>query len=290
MQAGDRIIADFDLGDATISLAPPRRARSFHEVYVDTRHLLAMYRSPSLEASGRYLETGRSEFTPIGTVFFRPAGLRLESQGMATAVGGLHCRISDERLGRSGLSASHWTDRELETALNVQATHLFSYHSRLVNEITSPGFHSDAVVDALLTIILADLAGYVAGAAPTEDRDGLRDQAIRLIVERICDVWETMPRVSELARMAGVGERHLLRLFRQYKGVSLAEFIRETRLEKACFLLGQTDLPLKQVAHRLGFASHSTFTTAFGHETGLTPAAFRGQQRTRHFLARPTAR
>ncbi|MCB2048239.1 MAG: helix-turn-helix transcriptional regulator [Novosphingobium sp.] len=286
MQAGDTVIADIDLGDATVSLISAKPARRFHEVYVGTRHLLAMYRSPSMQASGRYLETDRDEFTPIGTVFFRPAGLQLESQGKATDVDGLHCQISDERLSRSGLSTSDWTEHELETALNVQATHLFSYCTRLINEVTNPGFGSDAVVDALLTVIFTDLARYMATSAPPEDREDLREQAFRLLVARICDVWETMPKVSELARLAGVGERHLLRLFRQRKGISLAEFIRDTRLEKARFLLGQTDMPLKQVAHRLGFASQSTFTTAFRHETGETPAAFRGQQRTRHFVKR----
>jgi AraC family transcriptional regulator len=130
------------------------------------------------------------------------------------------------------------------------------------------------------------MARYLECAAPSDDKEDLREQTFRAIVERICDVWEVMPRVSELAEMAGVGERHLLRLFRQRKGTSLAEFIRETRLEKARFLLGQTDMPLKQVAHRLGFASHSTFTTAFRNETDMTPATFRRQLRARHYLTR----
>jgi AraC family transcriptional regulator len=290
VQTGDRIIADFDLDDAKISLIAPKPVCRFHEVYVGKRHLLAMYRSPAIEARGRYVEAGRSEFTPIGSVFFRPAGLRLESQGVRTSAGGLHCQIGDERLERAGVPTSDWSDSELEAALDVQAPHLFSYYARLTNELANPGLGSDSIVDALLTIILADLARYVTKSRCPDEGGELQARMVRMVVERICDVWETMPRVSELADLAGVGERHLLRLFRQYKGVSLAEFIRETRLEKARFLLGQTDLPLKQVAHRLGFASHSTFTTAFRHETGLTPAAFRGQQRTRHFLSRMTAR
>lgn len=286
MQVGDKIIADVDLGDATVSLIAPRPARRFHETYVGTRHLLAMYRSPALHARGRYLDAGRNEFSPIGTVFFRPAGLRLESRGRATSVPGLHCQFSDERLNRSGVVKSSWTPCELDAALNVQATHLFSYYARLINELTNPGLGSDAIIDALLTIILSDLARYMASSGGNGEKDDLREPMFRLLVDRICDVHEVTPRVGQLAEIAGVGERHLLRLFRQRKGTSLTEFIRESRLEKARYLLGLTDMPLKQVAHRLGFSSHSTFTTAFKHETGITPAEFRSQHRTKHFVSR----
>lgn len=286
MQTDDRIIAGMDLGDVNIGLVGPRPGCDFHETFSGTSHLLAMYRSPALHARGRYLGTGRKDFTPIGPVFFRPAGQQLECRGKRTGADGLHCQFSDDRIIRTGFSTSHWTDRQLDAALDVQATHLFSYYARIINEIANPGFGSAAVIDSLLTIILTDLARYLAGSDRSQRQDELREQKFRMIVERICDVWEVMPRVSELAEMAGVGERQLLRLFRQRKGTSLAEFIRETRLEKARFLLGQTDTPLKQVAYRLGYSSHSTFTTAFRRDTGVTPATFRSRQSARHFVTR----
>jgi AraC family transcriptional regulator len=286
MLAGDRILADIDLGDATVSLIRPRPSRAVHETYCDTRHLLAMYGSPALEARGRYLGSSREEFSPIGSVFFRPAGLQLECQAKATRVDALHCRFSDERLARSGFRASDWTERQLEVALDVRATHLFSYYTRLINEIMNPGFGSAAVIDSLLTIMLTDLTRHIEGSALADEGGDLRERTVRMLVERICDVWEIMPRVSELAELAGVSERHLLRLFRERKGTSLADFMRQTRLEKARYLLGQTDMPLKQLAYRLGFASHSAFATAFRFETGLTPSAFRHQQKTVHSVAR----
>lgn len=284
MQADETVLAGLDLGDASVSLMSPRPSRAFHQVYVGKRHLLAMYRSPALQASGRYVDAGPAEFTPIGTVFFRPAGYRLESRGVVAPVGGLHCRIGDERLRRSGFSPVDWSDHEREAALDIRATHLFSYHARLVNELANPGFGSDAVVDALLTILLADLARYVAKSSRPHESQEMHDRRIGMVVERICDLWETMPRVGELAELAGVSERQLLRLFRQRKGMTLAEFIRETRLEKTRYLLGQTDLPLKQVAHRAGFASQSTFAAAFRRETGMTPGSFRKEHRRRHFV------
>lgn len=286
MQADETVLAGLDLGDASVSLMSPRPARRFHEVYVGKHHLFAMYRSHSLEASGRYVDAGCGEFTPIGTIFFRPAGYRLESRGMTTPGGGLHCRIGDERLRRSGLSPVDWSYRQLEAALNVQATHLFSYHARLVNELTNPGFGSEAVVDALLTILLADLARHLTRSDRTDNGQDIHDRLVRMVVERICDVWEATPRVSELADMTGLGERQLLRLFRQRKGMSLADFIRETKLEKSRFLLGQTDMPLKQVAHRAGFSNQSTFAAAFRRETGMTAGSFRKEHRRRHFVPR----
>jgi AraC family transcriptional regulator len=286
MLDGDNLIAQLDVGGSSVSLIRPRPSRNFHETYSGKRHLLAMYRLPSIPAAGRYLETGRREFSPIGPVFFRPAGLHLECRGEATNVSALHCQFDDERLGRAGLATARWSERQLASALDVQASHLFSYCARLINELTRPGFGSAAIADSLLTIILTDLARYVAGAAQAPERTSdLREQTFCMLVERICDVWEVTPRVSELADMAGIGERHLLRVFRQRKGMSLADFIRETRLEKARYLLSQTDTPLKQVSHRLGFSSQSTFTTAFRGEVGVTPLAFRREHRQRRLMS-----
>lgn len=287
MPAGRTVVANVDLGDASVSLLGPMPAREFHETYAGPRHLLAMYGMPMTGATGRYLDAGAPDFLPIGSIFCRPAHRRLECMGRTVGVSAVHCHIDEDRFSRAGFSPADWTERELASALDVRANHLFSYFARLVNELTNPGFASDAIIDALLAIIIVDLGRHLGSSPTTEPANGdLHDRTIAMLVQRICDVWEVTPRVGELARMAGMGERHLLRLFRERKGMSLADFIRETRLEKTRHLLSHTDVPLKQVAHRLGFSSQSSFAAAFKRETGSTPAGFRRENRQRHFMPR----
>ena len=52
-------------------------------------------------------------------------------------------------------------------------------------------------------------------------------------------------------------------------------FLRDVRLRRAARLLAETDLPVKAVAGRVGFASRSHFSRAFKASFGADPAAYR---------------
>jgi AraC family transcriptional regulator len=51
--------------------------------------------------------------------------------------------------------------------------------------------------------------------------------------------------------------------------------VAEWRLQRADRLLLETDLPLKEIAYRLGFANAANFSTSFSKERELTPGQFR---------------
>ena len=58
-------------------------------------------------------------------------------------------------------------------------------------------------------------------------------------------------------------------------GQSPMEFLKSVRLARAAQLLIGTDLPVKSVAIRVGYASRSSFTRAFVTCHGMGPTAFR---------------
>jgi len=53
------------------------------------------------------------------------------------------------------------------------------------------------------------------------------------------------------------------------------EYVEELRLKKAQSLLAETDLPLKEISYRLGFADSSTFSSTFKRSSGETPSGYR---------------
>jgi len=61
----------------------------------------------------------------------------------------------------------------------------------------------------------------------------------------------------------------------RFLGHGPAEELLRLRLEHAARLLAESDLPLKAVAHRTGFASASYLCTAFSRERGMTPGSWR---------------
>ena len=60
--------------------------------------------------------------------------------------------------------------------------------------------------------------------------------------------------------MLGVSNNHLVRLFKQYYGTTISEYLIELRLKEATRLLTYTDTEITKVALDAGFQSMSNFT------------------------------
>jgi len=81
--------------------------------------------------------------------------------------------------------------------------------------------------------------------------------------------------LSELARVVSMSPGHFSHLFRQTVGVPPHRFVLERRIERAKALLRDTELPITEIAQRVGCASHSHLTVMFHRDTGVTPRDFR---------------
>ena len=105
--------------------------------------------------------------------------------------------------------------------------------------------------------------------APLEDR-GL-GRALAAMHERPQHCFT----LAELAELAGMSRSVFAARFAHTVGRSPIEVLKALRLARAAELLTRTDLPVKGIAARVGYASRSSFTRAFCARHGLAPADFR---------------
>ena len=87
--------------------------------------------------------------------------------------------------------------------------------------------------------------------------------------------------VSYIAGEVGVHRVHLARSFRQHYHSSIADYVRNLRIESVQSHLCSTNLPLAEVAARAGFYDQAHMTRLFKRATGLTPAKYRALWRLR---------
>jgi transcriptional regulator GlxA family with amidase domain len=80
---------------------------------------------------------------------------------------------------------------------------------------------------------------------------------------------------SDFARQWSVSLSTLRRRFRAATGVPLHEYAIQGRIARARSLLGETDLPVKAVAEKLGYRDVYFFTRQFRQSVGVPPAAYR---------------
>ncbi len=90
---------------------------------------------------------------------------------------------------------------------------------------------------------------------------------------------EKVPTVQELCRLCGMSEANFRRVFRKNLGVSPKAYITACCIHKAKRLLAYTELPVTEIAARVGYQDLSGFNRSFLAAAGLSPTAFRRQMR-----------
>ena len=81
--------------------------------------------------------------------------------------------------------------------------------------------------------------------------------------------------LASIARVVSLSPGHFAHAFRQATGVAPHRFLVERRVERAKALLRHSDLPISEIADRIGCSSNSHFSVLFHRVTGITPREFR---------------
>lgn len=87
--------------------------------------------------------------------------------------------------------------------------------------------------------------------------------------------------VGDVVRHAAVSQSVLERKFRVFLGRTPKAELLRLQMAKAKELLGESELPLKEIAARCGFSGEKYFSDAFTRQCGLRPAAYRRTRRPR---------
>lgn len=80
---------------------------------------------------------------------------------------------------------------------------------------------------------------------------------------------------TKLATLMYVNPRYMLRLFKAELGQSPQAYLRQLRVDKACWFLRYSDESIKYIAEATGFYDRYHFTKVFTSITGQSPSRFR---------------
>jgi AraC-like DNA-binding protein len=108
--------------------------------------------------------------------------------------------------------------------------------------------------------------------ATREMHHTLAERTKTMLTERPAEPWT----LETVARTLHTSEFHLARIFRTATGFGIHQYLNELRLRLALDLLDDAAVKVGELAHRLGYSSHSHFTDAFTAVFGAPPAAVRG--------------
>lgn len=107
-------------------------------------------------------------------------------------------------------------------------------------------------------------------------RLGVTDPKLEAVITAMEENLEEPLPAADLATIAGVSERQLERLFRRSLGCAPTRYYLDLRLRRARILLGQTRMPVMEVALACGFASPAHFSRSYRTHFGHAPREDRG--------------
>lgn len=81
--------------------------------------------------------------------------------------------------------------------------------------------------------------------------------------------------ISALARVALFSEAHFIRTFRTTFGETPHRYLQRRRVERATFLLRDTDRSVTDICMAVGFSSLGTFSRTFRQVMGVSPTEYR---------------
>jgi AraC family transcriptional regulator len=226
-------------------------------IYQEPEAVLALKLGTAPGSKSRALIRGsKVPFRAAGRVFYTPAHVPFAVHG---------------NLGE----ALQPSDTLLDVCHNVMGTQIGDLLARMVREVRYPGFASDILVEAAATQAAVELARvFKASYRPAPLRTGrLSARQLALINELVRELGQV--ELSALASRCNLSVRSLTRNYRATTGHTIGDLVADVRLGRAKQLLADLTLPIKLVAHRVGFSRVSTFSTAFRRATGVTPSTFR---------------
>ena len=115
------------------------------------------------------------------------------------------------------------------------------------------------------------------GISVLEDQKRILVQKIKdAIIEMITDEEETITVKSSvyLADKLGHSYGYLSNLFSEVTYTSIENYTILQKIERAKFLITNTDLTLTEIAFKLNYSSVAHLSTQFKNTTGITPSAF----------------
>ncbi|MDA5193719.1 AraC family transcriptional regulator [Govanella unica] len=89
------------------------------------------------------------------------------------------------------------------------------------------------------------------------------------------------PTITDLARQVGMSTTKLKTGFRNLYGETIHSFATKIRMEEACRLLSDPELPIYLVSQQLGYEHHNSFILAFKKQFGIVPKQFPTDKLTR---------
>lgn len=152
------------------------------------------------------------------------------------------------------------------------------YHvlKALVLELDQRSGSGGSMVDLLFCELLLRLARLRKEQLHTSQQPSQLSQLyVRRSIEYLHQNYDQSIQVKDIAAAVNLHPGYLHRIFKIHTGRTLSDYLNMLRMEKAKMLLGQSDIPIAEIADYVGISSRQYFHLLFKKYSECTPVEYR---------------
>lgn len=136
--------------------------------------------------------------------------------------------------------------------------------TKLMQNITS--FYANL----LITEFLIEICRFYYGKGTSQTYEYVKN-----IQNYIVNEYRKISSLSDISNFVGLDKSYMQRIFSQHMGMTIWEYVTQTRLNVATMLLKETDIPIGCIDQLIGFESRQSFYMNFKKKNGISPNEYR---------------
>ncbi len=167
-------------------------------------------------------------------------------------------------------------DVGISRVLNSGDTRLHALIDSLFDILQAQTAYYELTVFSLLFALFGELySETLLIPTPKTKKAGHQTEVIAGLIDWMETHYAQPVTLGELAERAGINDKYLCRLFREYTGCTPIDYLNRLRVEGACYEMAVNGRSVTEAAFDSGFNDLSYFSRTFKKYKGMTPKEYR---------------
>ena len=134
--------------------------------------------------------------------------------------------------------------------------------------------HSQGTLNEIMDVLKVNFGKWIMEGVGNHSKENVQS-VIAKSQEYISNNYHKDLSIEEVSELADLSISHFCMLFKQVTGYTFLEYLTQCRIEKAKYILKNSNVKVYQVAPLVGYQDPRYFTQVFKKVTGMTPSEYR---------------
>lgn len=229
-----------------------------------------------VDGKGSFSVNGKTVELGPGDLFILPQNVETYYQANETEpwtylwVGFSGSRAS-RILNRSTLLDQYYLHSSLTSNILNRMMKIISFADKPLN------FSTDLQLLGELSYLLSELLNEFPKEMKSKEEQA--HLYVRQTMSIIHQQYSSSIKVNDISKILNLNRSYLFKIFKDYTGYSIKDYIVKVKMDRAAHLLKQSDLSISSVSNSVGYQDSFSFSKAFKNYFSLSPSQYRKQHK-----------